>query len=182
MSQIAFPIYRNFMTKKRLSNALIIGSIGAIIVFSATFFMAKEWLVRGKLVVFPSGLETAKKNLDFEVSNTAAIINNPDFQNLVFQDKIVNFQAAEKIKESSIVQIDFLARETEVASVKEIISFIPDEMTEYTKNIYGGAPYKYRLLESPEISTRPVKPNIIFLSFIGFIFGFLASLILSKRK
>lgn len=170
------------MTKKRLSNALIIGSIGAIVMFAVTFFMAKEWLVRGKLVVFPSGLETAKKNLDFEVSNTAAIINNPDFQNSVFQDKITNFQSAEKIEGSSIVQIDFLAREAEVASVKEIISYVPDEMAEYTRKIYGGDPYKYRLLEEPEISTRPVKPNVILLSFVGFIFGFLASLIFSKRQ
>jgi hypothetical protein len=66
--------------------------------------------------------------------------------------------------------------------VKETISYIPDEMVEYTRKIYGGDPYKYRLLEEPEISARPVKPNIILLSFIGFIFSFLASLIFSKRK
>jgi hypothetical protein len=150
--------------------------------FASTFFMAKEWLVRGKLVIFPSGLETAKKNLDLEVGNTTAIINNPNFQSLVFQDKIINFQAAKKIEGTSVVQIDFLAKEEEIASVKEIISYIPEEMTEYSGKLYGGDPYKYRLLEDPEISAIPIKPNIFSLSVFGFVFGFLASLIFSRRN
>jgi hypothetical protein len=156
--------------------------MGAIIMFAATFFMTKEWLVRGKLVVFPSGLETAKKNLDAEVGNTAAIINNPDFQSLVFQDKIINFQSAKKIEGTSVVQVDFLAREKDVAAVKGTISYIPGEMTEYTRKVYGGDPYKYRLLEDPEISVRPIKPNIISLSVIGFVIGAIFGLIFSRRR
>jgi len=170
------------MNKRRIENAIISAILGTIILFAFTFLLTKEWLVSEKLVVFPSGLASAQKNLNFEVGNTVEIINSPDFRENVFQDKNQNFLGATRLGNSSTVEISFLAKDNQVDAVKEVALYVPGEMSNYTHKLYSGDPFSYRLLEDPTISSRPVKPDRMAYAISGFVIGLLGYLLCSRKK
>jgi len=142
-----------------------------VIVFAVSLFLPKEWLVSGKIVVFPSGQPTsASANLLPETFNTAEIIKSEAFQKANFGDWAVKFEDAKAVEKSSIVQVDFRSLESDIEAIEDLIVEIPDQIDEYARDLYSGSPFKYKLVSDPEISASPVRPNL----FLNAIFGFLA--------
>ena len=170
------------MTKKRFEKAIISATLGAIIFFAFSFLITKEWLISEKLVVFPSGLPSAQQNLNFEVGNTVEIINSPDFRENAFQDKNQNFLGAQRLGNSSTIEIDFLTKENQVEPVKEVALYVPGEVSNYAHKLYQGNPFYYRLLEDPVISEGPVKPDRVAYAISGAIIGLLGYFLFSRKK
>lgn len=146
-----------------------------VIVFAISLFLPKEWLVSGKIVVFPSGQPTsASVNLLPETFNTAEIIKSEAFQKANFGDWTLKFEDAKAVEKSSIVQVDFRSSEGDIEAIEDLIVKIPAQIDEYARDLYSGSPFKYKLVSDPEISASPVRPNL----FQNAIFGFLAGLAL----
>ena len=146
--------------KKFVSRAIFVGVIGAAVAFIYVIYLPKQYLVVGKLVVFPSGLSSAQQNLGYEVGNTVAIINSSTFRTNTFQGLEKNFSSAVQAGSSSVVEISFLVQDDERSAAEDAISRVPMALADYTRDIYDGSPFKYRLLSDPETSSGPVKPNL----------------------
>jgi hypothetical protein len=139
-----------------------------------SLFRPKEWLVSGKVVVFPSGQPaSASQNLLPEVGNTAEIIKNASFQKNYFPDQTANFAGAKVLKNSSMVQVKFRSRETDIQMYQDLIVKIPGEVNDYARDLYSGSPFKYKMAGDPEISTSPVRPNLLLNAIFGFLAGVL---------
>lgn len=158
--------------KKFISNILLAGAIVALVAFAVSLFLPKYWLVSGKIVVFPSGSPAgAAQNLAPEVGNTAWIINSDTFQERNFGDFSASFSGAEVVKNSSMVLVKFRSSETDIEAVEDLIVKIPSQVAEYARDLYDGLPFKYKMASDPEISPKPVYPDIIKNSTRGFIGG-----------
>lgn len=171
---------KNPATKDRITHAIFIGAAAMVVVFAISLFLPKEWLVSGKIVVFPSGQPaSASVNLAAEVGNTAEIIESESFQKANFADQIANFAGAKAVKNSSMVQVKFRSAESDIQAFEDLIAEIPGEAGDYARDLYGGTPFKYKMAGDPEISASPVRPNLLLNAILGFIAGFAAYLIYS---
>jgi hypothetical protein len=165
------PFSKNLAAKNRITHMIFTGAAAMVIVFAISLFLPKEWLVSGKIVVFPSGQPTsASVNLLPETFNTAQIIKSESFQKANFGDWILKFEDAKAVEKSSIIQVDFRSSENDIEAIEDLIVKIPDQIDEYARDLYSGSPFKYKLMSDPEISASPVRPNL----FLNAIFGFLA--------
>ncbi len=157
--------------RRLLGTMILVGLVGALIAFVWAASEPEEYLVVGKMVVFPGSCENAPKNLGYEVGNTIAIIESTAFREFYFGDQDENFESARQMNVSSTIEISFLATQEEVAMVEDAIVRIPEAVFEYTRDVYEGSPFKYRLLSDPEMSVSPVRPNQIAYVLGGFAAG-----------
>jgi len=157
--------------KRVISQAMLVAVLGAAALFVYSLFLPKQWLVTGKVVVFPSGLASAQRNLGYEVGNTVEIVNSDTFKKRVFQGRAQNFAGAKNINNSSVISAGFISRENDIKSYEDLLVKLPGEISNYTRDLYDGSPYKYKLLSDPEISVGPVKPNVIQNVSLGFLGG-----------
>ncbi|MDD3487153.1 MAG: hypothetical protein PHF35_02105 [Candidatus Moranbacteria bacterium] len=165
---------QNIALKKFLGRTILIGVIGAAVALTIAFFSTKEYLVTGKLVVFPTSSLTGK-NLGYEVGNTAEIIKNTAFQENVFGEMAENFAGAKVLEGSSAVEVSFFAQPDEETLAEDAIVRIPEAVAEYARDLYGGNPFKYKSLGDPEILANPVRPNLFCYLAGGFGIGVLIS-------
>lgn len=158
--------------KKFIANILLAGAAGALVAFAVSLFLPKYWLVGGKIVVFPSGKPvSASQNLSAEVGNTAWIVNSDTFQERNFGDFSADFSGAEVVKNSSMVLVKFRSAESDVQAAEDLIVKIPGQVNEYARDLYEGSPFKYKMAGDPEISARPVRPNVRGNVSWGFAIG-----------
>lgn len=158
--------------KRFISNILLVAALGALVAFGITFFLPKQWQVSGRIVVFPSGKPvSASQNLAEEVGNTAWIVNGDTFQERYFGETAVNFAGAETVKNSSMVLVKFRVPESDIQSAEDAIVKIPGQIDEYARDLYEGSPFKYKMASDPEISLRPVRPDVVANSTWGFMIG-----------
>ena len=145
-----------------------------LVVFLISLFLPKEWLVSGKVVVFPSGQPaSAAQNLLAETGNTAEIIKGASFQKSYFPDQVANFAGAKVLKNSSMVWVKFRSNETDIQMYEDLIVKIPGEVNDYARDLYSGSPFKYKTAGDPEISASPVRPNLLLNAILGFLGGVL---------
>lgn len=161
--------------KKFVNRAIFLGVIGAAVAFLFAISLPKYYLVVGKIVVFPSGSGTAEKNLSQEVGNTIQIISSSAFKTNTFQGTAGNFAYAKQMGNSSTIAVAFYAQNNEQTIVQDSIVRVPMAVADYARDLYGGSPFKYKLLSDPEISVGPVKPNLAKYLGWGFGVGVLAS-------
>lgn len=160
--------------KKFLNFAIFLGVVGAAVALILAVSQPKQYLVVGKLVVFPSSLPTARQNLGFEVGNTVEILNSSAFKENVFQGSAENFAFARQLGNSSTIAVAFLARKNEQTAVEDVLVRAPAALADYTRDLYGGSPFKYKFLSDPEVSVGPVKPDLGKYIASGFGIGVLA--------
>ncbi|HLM83736.1 MAG TPA: hypothetical protein VK254_00800 [Candidatus Bathyarchaeia archaeon] len=167
--------WKNFADKNRLSRMILTGAVVMLFVFIISLFLPKKWQVSGKIVVFPSGQPAiASQNLVPEIWNTAEIINSAAFQKENFGAEAANFAGASVLKNSSMVWVKFRSSESDVRNVEDLIVKVPSQVNDFSRDLYGGSPFKYKLVSDPEISASPVRPNLL----LNAIFGFLAGIVL----
>ena len=157
------------IVKKFLNRAILLGVIGSAIALLLAINAPKSYLIVGKLVVFPAGSATAQQNLGYEVGNTVQIINSSAFKTNAFQGTAGNFAYAKQLKSSSTIAVAFYAENNEQTLVQDSIVRVPMALADYTRDLYNGAPFKYKLLSDPEISVGPVRPNLA--KYLGWGFG-----------
>lgn len=159
--------------KKFLSQLVFIALIGALVAFGYSLFVLKVWQVTGKIVVVPSGSSpTAGANLFVEAANTAEMVTSPSFQKNILGDNAGFFSSAEQFKNSSTVEINFAGKEADLETIENAIVKLPENISSYARDIYGGSPFKYLILSDPEISQKPIRPNVLKNVVWGFGAGF----------
>lgn len=169
------------VAKNRITNAIFTGIIVMLVVFVISLFLPKEWLVSGKIVVFPSGQPaSASVNLAAETANTAEIIKSQSFQKEYFGDQAANFAGARVLKNSSIVMVKFRSSENDIQAYEDLIVKIPSNANDYARDLYEGSPFKYKMVSDPEISASPVRPNLLLNAIFGFIAGIILYIIYWK--
>jgi len=168
------PYSKNLAIKDRITRAIFTGAVVMLVVFLISLFLPKEWLVSGKVVVFPSGQPaSAAQNLLAETGNTAEIIKNASFQKNYFPDQAANFAGAKVLRNSSMVQVKFRSNETDIQMYQDLIVKVPGQVNDYARDLYSGSPFKYKMAGDPEISASPVKPNLLLNAILGFLGGVL---------
>lgn len=169
---------KNIAIKDRITHAIFTGAAAMLVVFLISLFLPKEWLVSGKVVVFPSGQPvSASQNLLPETWNTAEIIKSASFQKANFSDQALNFTGARAVKNSSMVLVKFRSNETDIQAYEDLIVKIPGQVNDYARDLYSGSPFKYKMVGDPEISLSPVRPNLLLNAILGFLGGVLLYLI-----
>lgn len=157
-----------------LNRAIFFGVIGAAVAFLVVLYQPKQYLVVGKMVVFPSGgSASAEKNLGFETGNTVQIINSSAFKENTFQGNSNNFAHAKQLGNSSTIAISFYASQSGEKVAEDSIVRVPAAVADYARDLYSGMPFKYKLISDPEISVGPVKPNLSGYLSGGFGIGIL---------
>lgn len=160
--------------KDRITHSIFTGATVMLVVFLISLFLPKEWLVSGKIVVFPSGQpSSASANLLPEVGNTAEIIKNVSFQKNYFPDQVANFSGAKVLRNSSMVLVKFRSNEADIQMYEDLIVKIPGEVNDYARDLYSGSPFRYKMAGDPEISASPVRPNLLLNAILGFLGGVL---------
>jgi hypothetical protein len=163
---------KNFAIKDRITHAIFTGAAVMLVVFLISLALPKQWLVSGKVVVFPSGQPvSASQNLLPETWNTAEIIKSASFQKANFVDQAANFAGARALKNSSMVQVSFRSSENDIQVYEDLIVKIPGQVNDYARDLYDGSPFKYKMAGDPEISTSPVRPNLLLNAILGFVAG-----------
>src|SRR4030042_5176058 len=155
--------------KKYLNRTIFSGVIVMAAAFLVAIYQPKQYLIVGKLTVFPSACASAEKNLGYEIGNAVQIINSSAFKANTFQGMAGNFSYAKQLDNSSTIAVAFYAQNNEQIAIEDVIVRVPEALADYTRDLYGGSPFKYKLLSDPEISTGPVKPNLA--QFLGAGFG-----------
>lgn len=169
---------KNFAAKEKVINAIYAGIVVMLVVFAISLLLPKEWLVSGKIVVFPSGQPaSASANLLPETRNTAEIIKSETFQKNNFGDLAVKFAGVKTVKNSSIVRVKFRSSEADIQATEDLIVKIPAQVNGYARDLYEGSPFKYKMVSDPEISASPVKPNLLLNAILGFVAGVVLYLI-----
>lgn len=169
---------KNFATKNRITNAIFTGAVVMVVVFLISLFLPKEWLVSGKVVIFPSGQPaSASVNLLPETWNTAEIVKSESFQAANFGEQAANFAGAKVVKNSSMIRVKFRSAESDVQIFEDLIVKIPSQVNDYARDLYDGSPFKYKLAGDPEISASPVRPNLLLNAILGFLAGVILYLI-----
>jgi hypothetical protein len=165
---------KNIAVKDRITHAIFTGAVVMLVVFVLSLFLPKQWLVSGKVVVFPSGQPvSASANLLPETANTAEIIKSASFQKANFGDLASNFSSAKAVKNSSIVQVKFRSNENDIQKYEDVIVKIPNQINDYARDLYSGSPFRYKMAGDPEISASPVQPNLLLNAILGFVAGIL---------
>lgn len=165
---------KNVAIKDRITHSIFTGAAVMLVVFLISLFLPKEWLVSGKVVVFPSGQPaSASQNLLPEVGNTAEIIKGASFQKNYFPDQTANFAGTKVLKNSSMVWVKFRSNETDIQMYEDLIVKIPGQVNDYARDLYSGSPFKYKMAGDPEISASPVWPNLLLNAILGFLGGVL---------
>ena len=165
---------KNIAIKDRITHAIFTGAAVMLVVFLVSLFLPKEWLVSGKVVVFPSGQPaSASQNLLAETGNTAEIIKSASFQKNYFPEQTANFAGAKVLKNSSMVWVKFRSNETDIQMYEDLIVKIPGQVNDYARDLYSGSPFKYKMAGDPEISASPVRPNLFLNAILGFLGGVL---------
>jgi len=165
---------KNIAIKDRITHAIFTGAAVMLVVFLVSLFLPKEWLVSGKVVVFPSGQPaSASQNLLPEVGNTAEIIKNASFQKNYFPEQTASFAGAKVLKNSSMVLVKFRSNEADIQMYQDLIVKIPGQVNDYARDLYSGSPFKYKMAGDPEISASPVRPNLLLNAILGFLGGVL---------
>lgn len=155
--------------KDFFGRAILVGLVAAGLAFAYSLYLPKFWRVTGKIVIVPSGTSaTAGQNLYLEAANTAEMINSPSFRKNIFAEQASLFASAGQAEQSSTVAVNFESAEEDLSEIEDVIVNLPRQLAEYTRDIYGGSPFKYLLASDPEISSRPVRPNVIQNVFRGF--------------
>jgi len=163
---------KNFAVKDRITHAIFTGAAVMLVVFVVSLFLPKEWLVSGKVVVFPSGQPvSASANLLPETGNTAEIIKSASFQKANFADQSASFAGAKVMKNSSMVLVKFRSKESDIQAYEDLIVKIPGQVNDYARDLYSGSPFKYKMAGDPEISASPVRPNLLLNAILGFVAG-----------
>jgi hypothetical protein len=163
---------KNFAARDRITHAIFTGAVVMLLVFLISLSFPKEWLVSGKIVVFPSGQPaSASQNLLAETGNTAEIIKNVSFQKANFADKFANFSGAKVLKNSSMVKVSFRSSENDIQAYEDLIVKVPGQVNDYARDLYSGSPFKYKMTGDPEISKSPVRPNLLLNAIAGFLGG-----------
>jgi hypothetical protein len=163
---------KNIAIKDRVTHAIFTGAAVMLIVFLISLALPKQWLVSGKIVVFPSGQPaSASQNLLAETGNTAEIIKNTSFQKANFPEQIANFAGARALKNSSMVKVSFRSSENDIQAYEDLIVKVPGQMNDYARDLYSGSPFKYKMAGDPEISSSPVRPNLLLNAILGFVGG-----------
>ncbi len=164
--------------KKNLSNLILAGAVLALVFFAVSLFLPKYYLITGKVVIIPSGSSpTAGQNLYLEAGNAAEIMDGPSFKKNVLGDDAANYAGAKRIDASSVVAASYLAGNTDIQKTEDILVTFPDKLAGYSRDLYGGQPFKYLLVSDPEVSPSPVKPDLIKNSLWGFAAGALLYLL-----
>ncbi|MFA6284941.1 MAG: hypothetical protein WC643_00205 [Parcubacteria group bacterium] len=170
--------YQRNQFKSFLSYAIFTGAVTMLVVFLISLFLPKEWLVSGKIVVFPSGQPaSASQNLLAETGNTAEIVKSESFRKANFGGRAANFAGAKVLKNSSMVLVKFRSGGNDIRSYEDLIVKIPGQVDEYARDLYSGSPFKYKIVSDPEISASPVRPNLLLNSIFGFLGGALLYMI-----
>jgi len=163
---------KNIAIKDRITHAIFTGAAVMLVVFLISLALPKQWLVSGRIVVFPSGQPaSASQNLLPETGNTAEIIKSVSFQKANFADQSANFAGARAVRNSSMVQVSFRSSENDIQSYEDLIVKIPGQVNDYARDLYDGSPFKYKMAGDPEISTSPVRPNLLLNAILGFVGG-----------
>ncbi|MCX6766383.1 MAG: hypothetical protein NT170_01195 [Candidatus Moranbacteria bacterium] len=170
---------KNLAIKDRITHAIFTGAAVMLVVFLISLALPKQWLVSGKVVVFPSGQPvSASANLLPEVGNTAEIIKSKSFQKNIFADQTANlpageagFAGARTVRNSSMVQVSFRSSENDIQAYEDLIVKIPGQVNDYARDLYDGSPFKYKMAGDPEISASPVQPNLLLNAILGFVAG-----------
>ena len=164
--------------KKFLSQLVFIALLGALVAFGYSLFVPKVWRVTGKIVVVPSGTSpTAGANLFVEAANTAEMVSSPSFQKNILRDNAKFFSSAEQFKNSSTVEVNFVGKESDLQTIEDGIVKLPGDISSFARDIYGGSPFKYLILSDPEISQKPIRPNVLKNVVWGFGVGFVLYLL-----
>lgn len=163
---------KNIAIKDRITNAIFTAAAVMLVVFVVSLFLPKQWLVSGRVVVFPSGQPvSASQNLLPETWNTAEIIKSTSFQKANFPDQVGNFADARAVKNSSMVRVNFRSSENDIQAYEDLIVKIPGQVNDYARDLYDGSPFKYKMAGDPEISASPVRPNLLLNAILGFVVG-----------
>lgn len=164
--------------KNFISNAILVALLVALVAFGYSLLVPKVWQVTGKIVVVPSGSSpTAGANLFVEAANTAEMVSSPSFQKNILGDNAGFFSSVEQFKNSSTVEINFAGKDVDLETIENVIVKLPENISSYARDIYGGSPFKYLILSDPEISQKPVRPNILKNMVWGFGVGFILYLL-----
>jgi hypothetical protein len=163
---------KNIAMKDRVTHAIFTGAAVMLVVFLISLALPKQWLVSGKIVVFPSGQPaSASQNLLPEVGNTAEIIKSVSFQKANFPDQMANFAGAKVMKNSSMIRVSFRSSENDIQAYEDLIVKVPSEVNDFARDLYSGSPFKYKMASDPEISASPVRPNLLLNAILGFLGG-----------
>jgi hypothetical protein len=163
---------KNIAIKDRITHAIFTGAAVMLVVFLISLALPKQWLVSGKIVVFPSGQPaSASQNLLAETGNTAEIIKNASFQKANLPAGEAGFADAKVIKNSSMVKVSFRSSENDIQAYEDLIVKIPGQVNDYARDLYGGSPFKYKMAGDPEISASPVRPSLLLNAILGFVAG-----------
>ncbi len=159
--------------KKFLSQLVFIALVGALVAFGYSLFVPKVWQVTEKIVVVPSGTSpTAGANLFVEAANTAEMVKSLSFRESMLGDNAAFFSSAKQFKNSSTVEINFAGKETDLEAIENTVVKLPENISSYARDIYGGSPFKYLILSDPETSQKPIRPDILKNVIWGFGIGF----------
>ncbi len=155
--------------RKFLSQLIFIAVLGAAVAFVYSLFLPKVWGVTGRIVIVPSGSSpTAGANLGVEAGNTAEMMDGPSFRKNILGENAKYFTSAAPVADSSTVVARFETEGSNLKTVEDVIAELPQNIATYTRDIYGGSPFKYLIAGDPEISARPVSPDMIRNVFAGF--------------
>jgi len=148
--------------KNFLSRIVLVALVGAAVGFGYSLYLPRYYQVMAKIVIVPSGSSpTAGANLFVEAGNTAEMVTSPSFQKNIFGDNAKFFWSAEQFKNSSTVEINFIGRGNDIETIENIIAKLPENISIYSRDIYGGSPFKYLLVSDPEVSAQPVRPDVL---------------------
>jgi hypothetical protein len=70
-----------------------------------------------------------------------------------------------------MVQVSFRSSENDIQVYEDLIVKIPGQVNDYARDLYDGSPFKYKMAGDPEISTSPVRPNLLLNAILGFVAG-----------
>jgi hypothetical protein len=158
--------------KNFISQAILAGAVLALVGFAYSMFLTKKWDISGKIVIVPAITSpTAAANLYLEPANTAEIIKGQSFQKNILGNLAANFHKSEAVKNSSTVKVVFRSNQQDIEKIENKIVELPKDVASYTRDLYGGQPFKYLLISDPEVSISPTEPNVALNSAIGFLAG-----------
>jgi hypothetical protein len=170
------------MKKRFVGNLIFAGALGAAVFFFASIFVEKEWILEAKIIVYPLDQSDNLKNMDVGIGNIIEILNGNSFKEKVFLDKMTNLAEIRKLGTSSVISVRIRVRENEISRIKEIIGYLPSEISAEEKNIYGSENYGIKLFEEPQISKYPVRPRSDEYALGGFAIGILIYFFSALRK
>ncbi len=165
--------------KNTIGLAILFASIGAAIGFFAMLSKPKIYSVGAEIVVYPSGSSVIQPhNLEVEAMNTVRIISQPAFVKNFINHSGEFFRFAEAVGESSVIKVELKAQKERLEDAEDILVSLPQILTQYERDLYGGTPFSYKLLADPYRLNKPVEPKILTYLVAGAAAGILMFLII----